>query len=153
MSDRWYFAYGSNLAIDQKERRTGPIREIRRARLDGYRIVFNKLGSDGMAKANIRPDGTCVVWGVAYLCNPMALKHMDEHEGVPSGHYNRKCVQVQCDSGDVLEAITYVASGAYVRSSIAAAPEYLQRIISGARSHGLPENYVEEIERAARNAE
>lgn len=64
MDDHWYFSYGSNLAIDQKESRTGKIREARRACLAGYRIVFNKVGSDGTGKANIWPDGTRVVWGM-----------------------------------------------------------------------------------------
>jgi hypothetical protein len=53
VSDQWYFAYGSNLSSEQKECRTGTIREARRARLDGYRIAFNKRGGDGTGKANI----------------------------------------------------------------------------------------------------
>lgn len=53
MSDHWYFAYGSNLSTEQKERRTGFIREARCARLDGYHIAFNKRGNDGTGKANM----------------------------------------------------------------------------------------------------
>jgi gamma-glutamylcyclotransferase len=149
MGDCWYFAYGSNLDIKQKVHRTGNIREAHRARIDGYRIVFNKLGSDGTGKANIRLDKNHVVWGIAYLCSPMALKQMDDHEGVSKGHYYRQEVLIRCDSGEVFEAITYVAGKAYIRSYIAPAPEYLRLILNGARNHGLPEYYIREIEEAA----
>lgn len=149
MSDRWYFAYGSNLAVDQKEDRTGKIREARRARLAGYRVVFNKLGKDKTGKANLEPDGGRVVWGVVYLCNPAALKEMDKSEGVACGHYHRAEVEVECDSGEMLEAVTYIAGESYVRSSLTPAPEYLERIIRGACDHGLPEEYIQEVQRAA----
>ena len=53
----WYFAYGSNLDRDQKEARTGAIREARVARLRGYRLAFNKRASKaGRLYANIVPD-------------------------------------------------------------------------------------------------
>jgi len=151
--DRWYFAYGSNLAIDQKELRTGTIREARRACLLGHRIVFSKLGSDGTGKANITPDGTQVVWGVAYLCRPKALMEMDKSEGVAGGHYHRKNVQVRCESGEVLEAVTYVAGERYLKSPTSPTPKYLHKIVSGARNHGLPEEYIQEIQQAAQDTE
>ncbi len=50
MSDLSYFAYGSNLAKDQMKERTGPIREARRAWIDGYRVAFNKRGDDGLGR-------------------------------------------------------------------------------------------------------
>jgi hypothetical protein len=40
--DKWYFAYGSNLFIDQKEQRTGRIRQAVCCRLAEYRFAFNK---------------------------------------------------------------------------------------------------------------
>ncbi|HWF61171.1 MAG TPA: gamma-glutamylcyclotransferase family protein [Nitrospira sp.] len=153
MDDHWYFSYGRNLAIDQKESRTGKIREVRRACLAGYRIVFNKVGSDGTGKANIWPDGTRVVWGIAYRCSPKALRQMDDHEGVLGGHYLRKDVQVECDSGEFFTAVTYVAGEGYIRTSLSPAQDYLHRILSGARSHGLPEDYIQEIRRAAQEVE
>jgi gamma-glutamylcyclotransferase (GGCT)/AIG2-like uncharacterized protein YtfP len=150
VNNHWYFAYGSNLDMGQKECRTGIIREARRARLDGYRIAFNKRGSDETGKANIIPDASRVVWGVVYLCNPTALNEMDKHEGVRGGHYYRKNVRVECDSGELLEAVTYVAGEAFLQSSLARKPDYLQMIIHGARTHGLPQHYIHEIEGAAR---
>jgi hypothetical protein len=49
--DVWYFAYGSNLWIEQKELRTSAIRtggdRPRIARLTDFRFAFNKQGSRG----------------------------------------------------------------------------------------------------------
>jgi cation transport regulator ChaC len=146
MSDPWYFAYGSNLARDRMEERTGRIREERRARLDGYRIAFNKRDTDGTGKANIIPDQTGTVWGVVYRCSPQALADMDRHEGVSGGHYHRQQICVRVDSGDELEAVTYVAGKAFIDDSLTPSPEYLQIILRGAREHGLPDDYIAGLE-------
>lgn len=146
MSDQWYFAYGSNLASDQKENRTGPIRVQSRARLDRYRIAFNKRGTDGTGKANIVPDPSGTVWGVVYLCSPNALKAMDRHEGVSGGHYARKGVRVRVDGGAELDAVTYVAGNELIDNSLAPSQEYLQTILRWAKEHGLPEEYIRHLE-------
>ena len=153
MSDHWYFAYGSNLSVEQKESRTGPIREARRARLDGYRIAFNKRGSDGAGKANIIPHPVGVVWGIVHRCSPAALDEMDRYEGVRGGHYRRTRVRVQTDEGGEIEAITYVAGDNFVDDSLRLDNEYLQTILRGARDHGLPNAYIQEIKRVANGNE
>ena len=57
--DVWYFAYGSNLWRDQKQDRTGAIRQgderPRIARLADHRLAFNKRGARGELFANIMP--------------------------------------------------------------------------------------------------
>jgi len=151
MSDQWYFAYGSNLVQEQKVNRTGPIREQRRVRLDGYRLAFNKRGNDGTGKANIVPDEGGTVWGVVYRCSPSALKEMDRYEGVSGGHYVRKTVCVRTDDGEELDAVTYVAGSAYVDNSLTRSSEYLQAILRGAREHGLPDEYLRGVEALGRH--
>ena len=131
MDDQWYFAYGSNLSTDQKERRTGTIRKAIRARLDGYRIAFNKRHGDGSGKANIVRDVPRTVWGVVYRCTPAALCEMDMHEGVAGGHYRRRYVRVRCDPGDDLQAVTYVAGESFLDDSLVPTVDYLQTILRG----------------------
>lgn len=150
MSDHWYFAYGSNLSTDQKERRTGAIREARRARLDGYRVAFNKRSNDGTGKANIVRAAARTVWGVVYRCSAEALRDMDRMEGVAYGHYIRRQIRVRVDTGEEMDAVTYIAGDSFVDDSCAPSQEYLQTMLQGARSHGIPEEYVREIERTAR---
>ena len=149
MSDHWYFAYGSNLSTEQKENRTGSIREARRARLYRYRIAFNKRGSDGTGKANIVPDPNRTVWGVVYRCSSDALREMDRYEGVAGGHYARKTVRVRTEAGDELDAITYIAGEEFVDDLCIPSKQYLETILQGARHHGLPEDYIHEIQSVA----
>jgi gamma-glutamylcyclotransferase len=148
--DQWYFAYGSNLFIDQKEERTGRIRRADRCRLPGFRFAFNKRGGKGQIYANIVPDDAAEVWGVVYLCNPDAIREMDRCEGVASGHYERIPVTVELKPGEKVEAITYVAGEDFVCQAGKPSPDYLHKIVSGARHHSLPEEYVSTIEGLAK---
>jgi gamma-glutamylcyclotransferase len=147
-SDQWYFAYGSNLFVEQKVERTGRIRQAIRCRLKGYRFAFNKRGT-GQIYANIVPDVTAEVWGVVYLCNPDAFREMDKREGVAGGHYKRLPVTVEHDSGEKVDAVAYVAGEMFVCDPGKPKDEYLNKIISGARHHALPEEYVMMIEALA----
>jgi AIG2 family protein len=141
-NDVWYFAYGSNLFIDQKECRTGTIRRAIPCRLPGYRFAFNKRGADGTAKANIIRDQSGEVWGVAYLCDPEAMRKMDANEGVDGGHYEHLTVEVTTREGETLRAVTYVAGSDYVVDGLSPSQGYRRKIVDGARHHGLPEDYV-----------
>jgi cation transport regulator ChaC len=147
--DTWYFAYGSNLNVDQKERRTGTIRHAKPCRLPGYRLAFNKRGSSGERFANIVPYADREVWGVAYLCSPAALQQMDCSEGVPGGHYVRVAIRVLTRANEALDAVTYIAGAEYHCEEGRPSDSYLQRILSGARQHALPEEYIQSIENLA----
>ena len=143
--DHWYFAYGSNLSVDQKARRTGHVREVIRCRLPGFRLAFNKRSVDGTIKANVVEDASREVWGVAYRCDEAAMAAMDRWEGAG---YRRRAVQVITGSGRRLDAVTYVAT----RIDPEGAPhdDYLRLILGGAEHHRLPKSYIRDIERLAR---
>src|SRR5215203_2020492 len=104
-SDSGYFAYGSNLDIDQKELRTGTIRHAEACRLPGYRFLFNKRGSNGQCFANIVPDRSADVWGVAHLCSPVAMREMDRFEGVAGRHYFRVFVRLLTRTGEARDLL------------------------------------------------
>jgi len=147
--DEWYFAYGSNLSVDQKEMRTGRIRKATKCRLPGHRLAFNKEGRHGEVYANIMPDAKSEVWGVAYLCNPEAMNELDRFEGVPGGHYHREKVEVVTETGEKLSAVAYVAGPRPVTEEGWPSKDYLERILKGAAHHGLPAEYIREIEQRA----
>ncbi|MCS6897348.1 MAG: gamma-glutamylcyclotransferase [Nitrospira sp.] len=146
MSEQWYFAYGSNLLREQMVKRTKENGEARRARLDGYRLVFNKQGGDGTGKANIIPDHGGTVWGAVYRCSPNALNDLDRCEGVSGGHYTRKKVRVRVDSGEAVEAIAYMAGNQFINNELRPSQEYLEIILRGAREHDLPDEYIRRLE-------
>jgi gamma-glutamylcyclotransferase (GGCT)/AIG2-like uncharacterized protein YtfP len=143
------FQYGSNLDPEQKEARTGPIREARRARLSRYRLVFNKRAASGGVYANVVKEDDQEVWGVVYLCSPNAIRRMDEKEGVRDGHYRRIDVTVQLETEETTEATTYVAGDEFICPEGYPSDEYLERIIRGARYHGLPEAWIRKVRKAA----
>lgn len=122
-------------------------------RLDGYRIAFNKRGSDGTGKANIVPHPAGCVWGVVYRCSPAALEDMNTYQGVSGGHYRRARVCVRTEEGDAIDAITYLVGDSFVDNSLAPTDEYLQTILRGARDHGLPDTYIQVVKRAANREE
>lgn len=147
MSEHWYFAYGSNLSSDQMAVRTNqlyPSHRRRTARLPGYRLAFNMLGDDGAIYANIVPADEGVL-GVLYQIEPSALELLDVFE---SGYRRQQLIVIDDQSNEV-PAVVYVALPETVVSPSRPHAVYLDRIVAGARSHGLPSDYISQIEALA----
>ena len=138
----WYFAYGSNMnpTIFLERRRMQPL-ATRRARLDGYRLVFDiPVGPGERGVANLEVADASHVWGVAYRLRPAECLRLDHSEGVHGGLYARCPVEILAADGERLTAFSY-------RSSIRVAgrkpsARYLGLLLEGARRHGLPPQYV-----------
>jgi gamma-glutamylcyclotransferase len=145
----WYFAYGSNLLVDQMVERIGlsvdAVASARITRLAGYRLVFQCLEGDLAAYADIIRPGL-EVWGVVYRCTESDLILLDDFEQ----GYRRELLQVTDRSGEILEAAAYVMKHKGIGREGKPTATYLEKIITGARRHGLPEGYIAELETAAR---
>src|ERR1700682_4344400 len=132
--NEWYFAYGSNLWIDQMAARTGPIGHgedrPRVARLLDHRLVFNMQGEDDQVYANVESPGLGVI-GVIYRCTPAALDKLDSYER----GYERRRVLVMDEGGVTLGAVAYVARADRVASGGKPSAVYLERVVRGARQH------------------
>ena len=137
----WYFAYGSNLLIEQMIARTGESchggHRPRFARLADHRLVFQRLTPAGTAFANIVSPGDGVL-GVVYSCSPAALDRLDDYER----GYTRQLIRVTDHRGEVLEALAYVMTATMAASLGRPSDDYLKKIVDGARQHGLPEQYI-----------
>jgi cation transport regulator ChaC len=152
-NDLWYFAYGSNMDLARKQGRTGAIRESHLATLSGYRLAFNKMGSDGVVYANLFADPTEETLGVIYRCTSETLNTLDGYEGASSGHYQRTEVQVRRLDGQIVSAIAYVARPEVVVSESRPSDEYFGYIRRGTEAHRFPTNAIRAIEiRAFRRA-
>ena len=58
-----YFAYGSNLSEERLRKRVGEFGPARVARLEGYRLAFNKRSADGSTVyASIVPAAGATTW-------------------------------------------------------------------------------------------
>lgn len=142
---RWYFAYGSNLLRRQLYLRTGaPHADApppRGAWLPGYRLAFNMLGEDRCIYANIVAPGDGVP-GVLYPLTGAGFATLDHFEQ----GYARLEVVVNDDSGAPCTATTYVALAEHVVPTGSPTRPYLERIIVGARDHGLPKEHIQFLE-------
>jgi cation transport regulator ChaC len=148
--DSWYFAYGSNLWMNQMLARIGSVGEPahppRVGRLANHRLVFQTLERGGPAYANILSPGNGVR-GVLYRLSAAALVTLDRYEL----GYARKSVQVTDELGEDLSAFVYVMRpGSGVKFG-KPGKEYLERIIIGARQHAIPESYIVEVVGIAAN--
>ena len=134
------FAYGSNMhPLRMRARLPGAVLHGR-ARLEGHRLVINKRGRDGSAKANLEADATGVVWGVLWELTARELEELDPHEG----GYERRPLQVHADDGRTLRAEAYVSDR--LTEQPIAFDWYLEYIVAGARAGELPEDYVAWLE-------
>jgi len=82
---------------------------------------------------------------VIFRCSQEEMNKIDVFEGVKYNHYRRKNVDVFMDVDKEFEAIAYVANDEWVRSNLKPNPEYLKRILTGARHYNLPPEYISEI--------
>jgi cation transport regulator ChaC len=137
----WYFAYGSNMspAIFLERRRMGPI-ETRTALLEGYRLCFDiPVGRGERAVANLVAEPAAATHGIAYLLTADDGERLDRSEGVPN-LYRREVVELRVGTAEIVAGFTY-------RSTISVAgrkpsARYLDLLLHGARTHGLPDAYV-----------
>lgn len=116
------------------------------ATLSGYRIAFNKKGSNGDVYANLFADSTEETLGVIYRCASETFEALDHYEGVSTGHYQQVDVQVRTFDGNNVSAIAYVARPEVVVSESKPSDEYFGYIMRGARDHRFPANAIRTLE-------
>ena len=149
--ESWYFAYGSNLWMDQMIERTdsigNPENGPRIARLANHRLVFQRLDAADEAFANILCPGDGVL-GVVYRCSQTDLERLDHYEG----GYERRSITVTDQHGEVLAAVAYFLIPAQAAITGRPTAAYLERIVGGARQHGFPEEYIRNIAAIADSA-
>jgi gamma-glutamylcyclotransferase (GGCT)/AIG2-like uncharacterized protein YtfP len=150
-----YFAYGSNMLVEQMRERCPSASFVCVAGLEGYRLAFTRTAKGnwkGCGVADVVPAPGQRVWGVVFRIDELDLGSLDRSEGYrpdrESNAYRRIDVHVQRD-GDIekpLAAFTYVVC---VPEDPNPLPhrDYVGRIIAGARSWNLPEDYVRGLER------
>lgn len=127
-----YFAYGSNMNPARVRTRGLAVAQIRPARLDGMRLVFDKVSRNHphAAHANIVHAPGEVVEGVLYrLCEPVEILKMDPFERAPV-NYSRDAVEVLC-GGEWVRAWTYFANRAVRRKGFKPPRAYLAQMLAG----------------------
>ena len=149
VGESWYFAYGSNMnvarLVDSRLRPEGvTLGERICGRLDGWTLAFDKRARSpaGAGAGNIRPAPGASVYGTLNALPPKGFDVLDHWEGVADGHYERRTVPVvRTDTGETVEAITYVAlmTGEGLRPT----RDYLGHLLAGRDL--LPSDYWDRL--------
>ena len=143
-----YFAYGSNMSSEELCACCPSAEFLSTARLPDHRLDFTRYSSKRQGGvADIVQSTGDEVWGVLYEIPPAELPALDGKEGVATAAYERTYVEVITTSGERVGALSY----AVVRKAPTEPPHraYLDIILSGAREHALPVEYVGRLEQIA----
>lgn len=125
------------------------------ARLDGWRLAFNKGGEGeggGSVAANLLEDRRCCTLGVVYRLPQRRLAKLDEFEGAPE-HYRKEMLWVEPLGRRARQAaLVYIAQPAWVVGAAQPEESYLAHLIAGATRNRLPRSYVRWLEALSRGA-
>ena len=135
----YLFVYGTLLDLEKAGRiLKSKVKTAKVAYLPNYELTFNVVSEFDTGNPNIKP-GKRGVWGVVYEVDERDLKRLDK----VSPRYERVKVKVLVNNEEV-EAWTYI--GKKVSDNVPPDKSCIERIIRGARSHGLPEDYIKWLE-------
>jgi gamma-glutamylcyclotransferase (GGCT)/AIG2-like uncharacterized protein YtfP len=139
--ESWYFAYGSNLCCEQLNARLGSGAYLEQAprivRLPEHRLILRQTASGGPAFMSISTPGEGVI-GVTYRFREADFELLDPFEE----GYERRPITVTDVDGGRHSAVAYFMTGEPPATVGLPEAGYLERIVRGAKRHGLPETYI-----------
>lgn len=165
-----YFAYGSNLWLEQMTQRCPTSTYLGIARLNDYRWIINSRGYANIVSSPPPPSQISntattdnLVYGMVYSLLPTDEARLDINEGVPyaytkeylsvdfwpsGGNDSRRTVDVDAEAAQKTEMLVYIDRVRTVEST--PKKEYIYRMNMGivdALKMGVPRAYVNEVMR------
>jgi gamma-glutamylcyclotransferase (GGCT)/AIG2-like uncharacterized protein YtfP len=150
-----YFAYGSNMNIDQMRERCGnrTLQAECVAKLEDHRLAFTRWSPRRKCGcADAVADAGSEVWGVVFRLSEAEQRELDKSEGYdPKGPREKnayvreeRIVYRDGDKNQPLPVKIYfvVEKGTYLPNT-----EYKNLILQGARYHNLPLWYICQLEK------
>ena len=125
-----YFAYGSNMDVQQMAMRCPDATVIGVAKLPAHKFLINTHGV-----ATVIPAKKHVVHGVLWEISKRDEASLDRCEGVASDFYRKAMVRVRVMGGNETDALIYFASDEQPGTPRLG---YLERVVAAAKYHGLP---------------
>ena len=108
--------------------------------LTDWQLCFHKVGKDGSAKCDLARRLGKDAYGVVYDISMDDKERLDRIEGVGQGYRVEQLVLPRFGSVAV-----YLADAAYIDAQLKPYDWYRAFVLSGARFHGFPAAYIEEI--------
>ncbi len=142
MKNTLYFAYGSNINLDQMADRCPDAQVVGPVVLEGYELLFRRGGF-----ATIQPCEESQVHGLLWSITPECERSLDRYEGYPR-FYDKRMVTVRDTQGRSLSVIAYIMDERF-REPMLPSDFYYKGILEGYRQNGLP---VPELRKAWEHA-
>lgn len=134
-----YFAYGSNMNLDQMAYRCPAAEAVCTAKLEGYELFF--AGRPGNGVASIRPKQGGAVEGVLWRLTENCEQGLDFYEGYPR-FYGKETLTVTDRLGRSHHAMAYVMNEPYCRIPAMPSMGYLAGILAGCEQNGIEEKPI-----------
>lgn len=126
-----YFAYGSNINLDQMACRCPDAEVVGPVTLEGWELLFR---GSGVATIGRKEGGT--VHGLLWQLTPDCERSLDRYEGYPH-LYDKQPVTVRDAQGQEFTVMAYVMTDRY-RVPAVPPTSYYKGIQKGYRQNGLP---------------
>ena len=131
MENTLYFAYGSNINLDQMAYRCPDASVVGPVTLENYELLFRRSGF-----ATIAPKEGETVTGLLWSITPGCERSLDRYEGYPR-FYDKRMVTVRDSEGRSLSVMAYIMDERF-REPMLPTTTYYNGILEGYRQNGLP---------------
>lgn len=142
MSGTLYFAYGSNINLNQMAVRCPDAKVVEPAVLENYELLFRGNGSS-FGVATIAPKEGSQVQGLLWKITPYCEMSLDIYEGYPR-LYEKQAITLCTKSGKQVQAMVYVMTHEKERLPTMPTRSYYTGILEGFQQNGLPEQALED---------
>lgn len=140
MANKLYFAYGSNLDLNQMAYRCPDAKVVEPVTLDNYELLFRGC-------ATIAPKEGSVVHGLIWEITPQCERTLNLYEGFPA-FYDKEQITVRTKSGKQITVMAYVMTEKYKEEPALPSPSYYNGVRQGFLQNGLP---LEALEKALKH--
>ncbi len=124
---KYYFAYGSNMNIEQMAFRCRAAEVVENVRVEGYRLAFCGRPS-GNGVATILPQEGSHVDGVLWKITKECERNLDYYEGYPH-LYGKESITVKNAEGKERDVTVYTINEPYKSQLSAPSSVYLEGIL------------------------
>ena len=131
MADGLYFAYGSNINLEQMACRCPDATVVGPVMLEGYELLFRRNGF-----ASIAPKEGGTVHGLLWSITRSCERSLDNYEGYPR-FYGKRTVTVRDGLGRSLSVMAYIMDERF-KEPMLPTTGYYNGILEGYRCSGLP---------------
>ena len=149
-----YFAYGEMMFSARLQKIVPQATCLGVAKVMGYKLFFHSRGhEDPSGKCNIIPvkDPFCEVYGVIYEISQRERHLLDKDQSLGCGSMDvtLKVFPVDSTHENGVFAFTYIAHKENIFEDLVPYHWYKEMVLSGAREHQLPSEYIHHLEQYA----